>query len=89
MPSTRAFKGGFLGADLGGMVLPFLILDEGRLLGGMAKRIRSNKDEKQDVKEKKSKQRQTKNTMDVEVYGPTYWAREKALNARSCAIQRR
>ena len=89
MPSTRAFKGGFLGADLGGMVLPFPILDEGRLLGGMAKRIRSNKDEKQDVKEKKSKQRQKKNTMDVEVYGPTYWAREKELNARSCAIQRR
>ena len=54
------------------MVLPFLILDEGRLLGGMANRIRSNKDEKQDVNEKKSKQRQTKNTMDVEVYGPTY-----------------
>ena len=67
MPSARAFKGGFLGADLGGMVLPFLILDEGRLLGGMANRIRSNKDEKQDVNEKKSKQRQTKNTMDVEV----------------------
>ena len=89
MPSARAFKGGFLGADLGGMVLPFLILDEGRLLGGMAKRIRSNKDEKQDVKEKKSKQRQTKNTMDVEVYGPTYWSSEKELNARSCAIQRR
>ena len=58
MPSARAFKGGFLGADLGGMVLPFLILDEGRLLGGMANRIRSNKDEKQDVNEKKSKQRQ-------------------------------
>jgi hypothetical protein len=45
---------------LGGMVLPFLILEDVRLFlgGGMAKRIRSNKDEKQDVNKKKSKQRQ-------------------------------
>jgi hypothetical protein len=35
-----------------------LMLEGAQLLGGMAKRIRSNKDEKQDVNKKESKQRQ-------------------------------